>query len=79
MGAQFQSIFQELKTLNQILAHKEQEANRDFGERRTQIDQLRTDIATLFGGALQSFAGVEEKLAIAFTQKYMYPATNGRA
>jgi hypothetical protein len=67
------SISKETEVLNQIIAHKEQEATADFAELGNQIDHLRADIATLFGAALESFAGVEPHEAVAFTQRFMYP------
>ena len=71
------TISAESTTLTQAVAQKEREASADFAELGKQLDRLRSDIATLFAAALQSFAGVERNEAISFTQKYMYPA-NGR-
>jgi len=68
------TICNESTTLTQAVAQKEREASADFAELGKQIDHLRSDIATLFAAALESFAGVERNDAITFTQKYMYPA-----
>jgi hypothetical protein len=73
------AISAETNTLTQIVAQKEREASADFAELAKQIDQLRTDIATLFGAALEKFAGVEPNEAVAFTQKFMYAGRGGRA
>jgi len=72
------TISAESTTLTQAVAQKEREASTDFAELGKQLDRLRSDIATLFAAALESFAQVERNEAISFTQKYMYPA-NGRA
>ena len=61
------------------MAQKEREASSDFAALVKQIDQLRTDVATLFGAALETFADVEPSDAIAFTQRHMYPARRQRA
>ena len=66
------------KALNDAVGQKEREASRDFANARKQIDTLRSDIATLFAAALETFAGVETEKAIAFTQTYMYPAAGRR-
>jgi hypothetical protein len=68
------TVANESTMLAKAVGHKESETSRDFADLGKQIDQLRSDIATLFAAALQSFAGVERNDAIAFTQKYMYPA-----
>ena len=73
------AISAETNTLTQVVAQKEREASADFAELSKQIDQLRADIATLFGAALETYAGVEPRDAIAFTQKFMYPASRPRA
>lgn len=73
------AISAETNTLTQVVAQKEREASADFAELAKQIDQLRADIATLFGAALESFACVERSDAIAFTQKFMYPGPRSQA
>lgn len=72
------TISAETNTLTQIVAQKEREASADFAELGKQIDELRTDVATLFGAALETFAEVEPSEAKAFTQKFMYPASRAR-
>jgi hypothetical protein len=73
-----QSVSAEATDLTRAVAQKEREASGSFSDLRKHSKELRADIATLFAAALQSFAGVEEKDAIAFTQKFMY-SVNGRA
>jgi hypothetical protein len=72
------AVSAETNTLTQIVAQKEREASADFGELAKQIDQLRTDIATLFGAALEKFAQVEPSEAVAFTQMFMYSGPRPR-
>lgn len=72
------AISAETNTLTQIIAQKEREASTDFAELSKQIDQLRTDIATLFGAALEKFAQVEPSEAVAFTQMFMYSGPRPR-
>jgi hypothetical protein len=72
------AISAETNTLTQIVAQKEREASADFAELGKQIDELRSDIATLFGAALETFAEVEPSEAKAFTQKFMYPGLRPR-
>ena len=73
------AISAETNTLTQAVAHKEREASGDFAELGRKIDLLRSDIATLFGAALETFAGIERSDAIAFTQKFMYPGPRPHA
>jgi hypothetical protein len=76
---ELRSILEECGSITQIVGRKECEASTDFTAVRKQLDQLRSDIATLFGAALETFAGVERSDAIAFTQRYMYPGGRGHA
>ena len=73
------AITVESNTLTQIVAQKEREASAEFADMAKQIDELRADIATLFGAALETFAGIDPKDARAFTQKFMYPGPRARA
>ena len=67
------SISKETAMLNTIFAQKACEADASLAELGERLDQLRTDIATLFGAALETFAEVEQSEAVAFTQRFMYP------
>lgn len=71
------AVSMEASTLTQVIAHKEREASAEAAELGRQIEQLRSDIATLFGAALETFAAVPRGDAIEFTQKYMYPGHGG--
>jgi hypothetical protein len=68
------TVTAEASSLKQSVDHKERETNVNFAQMAKHISDLRTDIATLFAAALESFAGVEPDEATAFTQKYMYPS-----
>lgn len=67
------SVTAEATKLREAVAHKEREANASFAELGKSITDLRTDIATMFAAALESFARVDPNEAAAFTQMHMYP------